>query len=106
MEEVVEETIPSEVYATPVVSETNVSLDESPNESSSPMEEEVTVSSATSAATVTESIVEPEVVEPEVVAVHSMQPISDDFPAGDAPESTKIDDAIVSEPVMEDQELE
>jgi len=103
VEEVVEETIPSEVYATPVVSETNVSLDD---ETPSPMEEEVTVSSATSAATVTESIVEPEVVEPEVVAVHSMQPISDDFPAGDAPESTKIDDAIVSEPVMEDQELE
>lgn len=70
------------------------------------MEEEVAISSATSAATVTESIVEPEVVEPEVIAVDSMQPISDDFPAGDAPESIKTDDVILSEPVMEDQELE
>jgi len=103
VEEVVEETIPSEVYATPVVSETNVSL---ADESSPPLEEEVAISSATSAATVTESIVEPEVVEPEVIAVHSMQPISDDFPAGDAPESIKTDDVILSEPVMEDQELE
>jgi len=102
-EEVVEETIPSEVYATPVVSETNVSL---ADESSSPLEEEVAVSSATSAATVTESIVEPEVVEPEVIAAESVQPISDDFPAGDAPESIKTDDVILSEPVMEDQELE